>query len=107
MANNLEEPLSVQELAARLRISSRQLTRLFRSEFGIGPGAYYNNLRLDHARELITKTRFPLSEVAVASGFTSASWFSRAFKAKFSLSPSEDRLRGRPGPEAFSVTAGR
>ena len=91
MANNIEEPLSVEQLAAKAEISTRQLTRLFQKEFGVSPGAYYNDLRLKHARELIVKTRCPISDIALASGYASAAWFSRAFKTKFSVSPTEAR----------------
>ena len=93
MSGNLETPLSVDEVAARSSLSTRQLTRIFQAEFGIGPGRYYLDLRLGHARELITKTRFPMTEIALSTGFNSASWFSRSFKEKFAMSPTEARQR--------------
>ena len=91
MSENIEAPLPIDAVAQFANISTWQLARIFDIEFGIGPGRYYLDLRLDRARELITKTRFPLTEIAYSAGFNSASWFSRAFKAKFSMSPTEAR----------------
>lgn len=95
MSEDIGAPLAIEAIAQLVNLSTRQLTRKFDIEFGIGPGRYYLNLRLDRAHELITKTRFPLSEIALSTGFNSASWFSRAFKAKFSKSPTEARKRRR------------
>ena len=95
MSQNIERPLSIDEIARLSSLSTRQLARIFDIEFGIGPGRYYVDLRLDRARELITKTRFPMTEIALSAGFNSASWFSRAFKAKFSMSPTEARQKRR------------
>jgi transcriptional regulator GlxA family with amidase domain len=53
---------------------------------------YINRLRLDHARELLTtRPEMSIDEVATASGFSVRRTFSRLFKEKFGLTPTEFR----------------
>jgi transcriptional regulator GlxA family with amidase domain len=81
METNLEEPLSRSALADLNQISVRQIERLFRSNLQQTIGAVYMGLRLTRATNLLRETSVPLVEVALASGFTNASHFSRAFKS--------------------------
>lgn len=92
MAANLEEPLSLQELADAIALSLRQLERLFQRYFSMGPAQYYMNLRLRRAQELLTHTSMPIMEVTVACGFQSASHFSKAYRSLFGYSPSQERV---------------
>jgi len=93
MERNLEEPLSRRTLAKAAAVSVRQLERLFRGHVGQTVGDYYRDLRLQRSRSLIHETTMPVLEVAVASGFISASHFSRAYKSRFGHSPRIDRAR--------------
>jgi len=77
MSQNIEEPLSVGEIALACGISTRQLERLFRWHTGQTPTRYYESLKLERARELLTQTDLPLAEVALASGLSSASLLNR------------------------------
>jgi transcriptional regulator GlxA family with amidase domain len=80
-----------QELAARGGVSVRQLERLFESKLGTTIEAYRRKMRLHHARTLLRQTTMPVLEVALVSGFTAASHFSRAYRATFGRSPREER----------------
>lgn len=91
MSENIEDPLSISELSTRAGLSSRQLTRVFQEEFCMSPVQYYLGLRLDFANDLVTKTRFSLSEIALACGFVSLSWFSSSYKKRYTVSPSSAR----------------
>ncbi|MEL6793812.1 MAG: helix-turn-helix domain-containing protein, partial [Pseudomonadota bacterium] len=71
------------------------LTRLFAQHVGKATAIYYRDIRLDRARGLVTQTEMPLMEVAIASGFRSHVAFSRAYRARFGLSPRADRREGR------------
>lgn len=95
MEKNLEEPLRISEVCRRVRVSHRQLDRLFRRYVKTPPSAYYRDIRLDRARGLVTQTELPMSQVALASGFTSQVHFSRAYKTRFGISPRSDRVEGR------------
>ncbi|WP_102226112.1 GlxA family transcriptional regulator [Acidimangrovimonas sediminis] len=87
----LDDPEPMAETARALNLTPRRLEMLFRKELGQPPGAYALNLRLQAARRLVADTAHPLQEVALRTGFTSQSAFSRAFRRRFGLSPSAVR----------------
>lgn len=87
MQKNLEEPLSLEELTDKTGYSRRHIERVFKTNLGQSPGTYYRNLRLDHARTLLSTTNKRLIDIAAASGFVSVSHFSRLFKARYGISP--------------------
>jgi len=91
MERNLEQPLTRQELAAVANVSLRQLERLFRQHLGRSLGEHYLMLRLDRARDLLRQTSLSVLEVALATGFTSASHFWRKFKARYGYGPRAER----------------
>jgi AraC family carnitine catabolism transcriptional activator len=91
MEASVEEPLASEALAALGGISRRQLERLFRAHLGDTPTGYYLKLRLSRARHLLEQTEMSVLQVALASGFDSAPYFSRAYRALFGRSPREDR----------------
>jgi transcriptional regulator GlxA family with amidase domain len=95
MEENLEEALSIPQICKRLRLSQRQLDRLFAQFVRKSPVLYYRDIRLDRARSLVTQTDMRLSEVAVASGFASQAHFSRTYRERFGLPPRTDRVEGR------------
>lgn len=95
MEENLEEALLIPQIAKRVRLSQRQLDRLFARYVKKSPALYYRDIRLDRARGLVTQTDMRLSEIAVASGFSSLSSFSRTYHERFGLSPRADRVEGR------------
>ena len=95
MEQHLENALSIPEIADHVKISHRQLNRLFIRYVGKSPAIYYRDIRLDRARGLVTQTDMPMSEIAIASGFASQVHFSRAYRERFGLSPRTDRVDGR------------
>lgn len=95
MEANLENPIPVPEICKKAGISHRQLDRLFGTYIKKTPALYYRDIRLDRARGLVTQTELPIAEVAVASGFASQVHFSRAYKERFGLPPTRDRVDGR------------
>ena len=95
MERHLENPLAIPELCRLAGISQRQLDRLFRTYVHASPQQYYRDIRLDRARGLVTQTELPMAQVALASGFASQVHFSRAYRTRFGLPPSRDRIEGR------------
>ncbi len=95
MEAHLEHPIPIPEICALAEVSQRQLTRLFQQTVKTSPQLYYRDIRLDRARGLVTQTELPLAQVALAAGFASQVHFSRAYKARFGMSPSKDRIEGR------------
>jgi transcriptional regulator GlxA family with amidase domain len=89
----LESPLSPAELAASVQLSVRQLERLFRNHLGTTPTRYYIELRLRRAQLLLRQTTMPIVQVAVASGFASASHFARCYREFFGCAPRAERAQ--------------
>ena len=67
MEQNLEEPLARTKLARRTGLSTRQLERLFRKYLGRTPTRYYQELRLERARILLTQTSMTVALLSVRS----------------------------------------
>ncbi len=91
MADNLDEPYSALQLARMAGLSVRQVERLFLRHLGMTPGRYYMRLRLERARELLRQTNMPILDVAIATGFTSHSYFAQSYRLHFGRPPSEER----------------
>lgn len=92
MEANLEEPLSPDELAGYAGLSRRHLERLFRKYLGRSPAQYYLELRLERARHLLYQTDMAVLDVALASGFVSASHFSKCYRLMYGKTPRAERI---------------
>ncbi|SME94756.1 GlxA family transcriptional regulator [Pseudogulbenkiania subflava] len=91
MERHLETPLTADELAETVGVTRRQLERLFRAQFDDTPSAFYLKLRLERARELLRQTGMNVMEIGVACGFESATYFARAYRQRYGVTPSHDR----------------
>ena len=91
MADNLDEPYSAVQLARMAGLSVRQVERLFLRHLNMTPGRYYMRLRLERARELLRQTNLPILDVAIATRFTSHSYFAQSYRLQFGRPPSEER----------------
>lgn len=91
MEAHIEQPIILSNLAKSVGLSLRQLERLFRSELSTTPTIFYRELRLDKARLFLRQTSLALQEIAIATGFNSASYFAKSYKAKFGYSPKQER----------------
>jgi AraC-like DNA-binding protein len=90
---HFDQPLSVAALARESGLSEGHFHRLFKTKTGRSPMDYLNLVRLRHAEQLLRFTDFPISEVAVRSGFPDPLYFSRAFKKTWGQSPRDHRAR--------------
>ena len=101
----VEEALTRDEIAARVGLSRRQLERLFRRYLNTSPARYYLRLRLERARLLLAQTTMPVTEIAFACGFTSASHFSKCYRDMFGRTPRDERRAGSRSGETPDETA--
>jgi AraC family transcriptional regulator of adaptative response / DNA-3-methyladenine glycosylase II len=85
---------SVADLAADLGVSERHLRRVTRQAFGVSPVELAQTHRLLLAKRLLTDTRLPIAEVALASGFASLRRFNALFRERYRLRPTELRRDG-------------
>ena len=91
MRSHLNDPLDLPQLSQINQISARQLNRLFKENMGLSTMAFYRDLRLDKARQFLEKSPLTVTEVALATGFSSSANFSKAFRAKYNWAPSAFR----------------
>jgi len=91
MEGNLEAPIPLATLAARVGISLRQLERLFHTNLGRGPKQFYLECRLQLARSLLRQTRLPVIEVALACGFSTSSYLAKRYFRQFGRTPLQER----------------
>ena len=93
MRNNISEPLFVEEIAAYLRVSTRQLERTFRYYFQYSPSQYYLRLRLNAARNLLRHSGTTVRGIAIETGFKSLQHFSKCYHEHFKIRPTQERSR--------------
>ncbi|MEH6472399.1 MAG: GlxA family transcriptional regulator [Halopseudomonas sp.] len=91
MDSNIEEPLTIDELASFVGVSRRRIERLFQTHLDTSPSRYYLELRITHARRLLIQGSDSIANIALASGFVSSTHFSHCFKDYFGISPSQAR----------------
>src|SRR4029453_1474499 len=82
-----------EEIAAEFGISSRQLRRIVQKELGVSPIELMQTRRLLLAKQLLTETKLPVTEIAFASGFPTLRRFHDSFSPQYRMPPT--RLRQR------------
>ena len=96
---------SVSALAQRLGVTDRHVRRVFEAELGVSPLQYLQTRRLLSAKQLLTDTSLPVTEVALASGFASVRRFNAAFVGHYGLNPSALRRVHPPADPATGPAA--
>lgn len=91
MAANIERPVAIGEISARLGCPPWRLRRLFLKHLGAAPQDYYVTLRLDQARNLLRNSSESAGAIALMCGFPAPESLSRAYKRRYGVSPSRDR----------------
>ncbi|MEK9735200.1 MAG: GlxA family transcriptional regulator, partial [Paracoccaceae bacterium] len=101
MEENIEEPISPSLLAKDVKMSTRQLERLFRRYLNRSPKRYYMELRLQKARNLLMQTDMSVINVALACGFASPSHFSKCYRSHYKKTPYRERGSHTAGPKTL------
>ena len=81
------DPLTLDQLSRRARLSPSHLVQTFRKCIGMPPNKYLNHLRIEHACRLLGYGEMNVNEVAQAVGFADSNYFSRFFKQRKGVSP--------------------
>jgi transcriptional regulator GlxA family with amidase domain len=109
IAENLAKDLSVEALADRAAMSSRNFARVFASELGSTPARYVEQVRVEAARTLLASTDDGVDQIASRCGFSSAELLRRCFLRHFKIAPSQYRKHFRtavPGARASGSASG-
>lgn len=105
MEQNISDPLPIADIALRLRVSNRQLERLFHKVVGLRPAEFYRRLRLRYARFLLDTTDRSVTDIALEAGFSDCAHFSRQFKALHGFTPTDARAEQRAHPPIRATDA--
>ena len=84
---NLEEDLSLSELASVAELSQYHFARSFRKTVGVTPQQYVMQQRIERAKELLSNAALPIVEVSLRSGFKNQSHFTTLFRKATRLTP--------------------
>lgn len=89
--SNYATPMTVQSLAEALCLNRSYLSSIFKQEMGVTLQQYLTDHRLTRAAELLNLNNFTIDEIAEYSGYSDPLVFSKAFKRKFSVTPTAHR----------------
>lgn len=101
---SVDEETGMEEIAAQFDLSSRQLRRIVQKELGVSPIELVQTRRLLLAKQLLTETKLPVTEIAFASGFSSLRRFNDAFLSRYRMPPT--RLRKEVGQHGENLEVG-
>jgi AraC family transcriptional regulator of adaptative response / DNA-3-methyladenine glycosylase II len=97
-----DEKSALEAIAGEFELSSRQIRRIIQKELGVPPIQLILTRRLLLAKQLLTETKLPVTEIAFASGFSSLRRFNDAFTTRYRMPPT--RLRKKAVEDAGSIT---
>ena len=86
-----ETDYNVEKLSTEMQMSRMSLYRRVQSLTGLNPAEYFRQRRLERAAELLETTSQPVAAISARTGFATPRTFSKSFKEKYGLSPSEFR----------------
>jgi AraC-like DNA-binding protein len=93
--SHLEQKIGLEALAAIAGLSTHHFARAFHQSMGIPPHSYLLTRRLERAEHMLRETQLPLSEIAVATGFSDQSHLARHFRRRTGMSPRLARWKER------------
>lgn len=91
IASHMNEPIKLIDIANELKVSPAYLSSLFKKELNITLTEYIRNEKLKQAATLLTCTTLTIQDISSQVGILDYNYFSKLFKKKYNLSPSEFR----------------
>ena len=91
LQDNFAHPIQIAEVADKFRMSVRSLNRRFKSASNTTPLQYLQDLRINHAKDLLKQSNLVVAEVADKVGYQDASYFTSLFKKLNAVTPNEYR----------------
>ncbi|MEF3304596.1 AraC family transcriptional regulator [Paenibacillus sp. GYB003] len=89
MRANIRENLTIEQLCSAFGMGRTRMVTLFKTATGLGTIAYFQKLKIEHAKTIIRHRTLRMTEVAEEVGFASVHHFSRSFKKETGLTPTE------------------
>lgn len=91
--NNMNQKITLDELAAQVHLSKYYLAHLFRETMDVSPARYIIEKRMQYAKTLLASSSLTISEIAKEAGFDNAMYFSNAFRQNEGVSPRLYRMQ--------------
>lgn len=88
---NYNKNITLEDVSREVNISSYYLSRIFKESTGVNFIDYLTNLRVEEAKELLSKTALSMKEIAVKAGYSDPNYFSKIFKKVVGVTPTEYR----------------
>lgn len=98
LQNHLQEDVSLNVLAQEFHLNAQYISQLFKSEIGVGFLTYLTNIRIEHAKKLLLSTDDAISDISDQCGYNDYRVFTKVFKKKEGITPSQfrrDFLKGK------------
>ena len=89
ISNNVRSKLTVPLVAKNIDVSPSYLTSLFHKHLQLSPGEYIRRIKLQESKQMIREGNLNFSEIASALHYSTIHHFSRQFKGKFGITPTE------------------
>ena len=90
---HFEQPLTIDDIAGAASISRSECFRCFSGFCQVSPIEYLNRYRLQNAAQKLASGTASISDITFQCGFSSISYFGKAFRKMYGLSPSEYRKK--------------
>jgi AraC family transcriptional regulator len=91
VAEHIEQNLTVADLAGVACMSPAHFARSFKARTGQCPHEFLSRIRLTLAKRMLAERHLPISDIALSTGFSSQSNFSRAFRGATGMTPRDWR----------------
>jgi AraC family transcriptional regulator len=89
---NFDQDISLQQLAKHCLVSPFHFSRIFKNIMNVAPHQFLSEVRLNHAKVLLTTTGQSITDIAFACGFNSVEHFSTAYRNRYHLTPTKSRM---------------
>ena len=89
ISTHIREKLSVPYVARQVDVSPSYLTALFHKNLQISPGEYIRRIKLQESKQMIRENNLNFTEIAAELQYSTVHHFSRQFKEKFGITPTE------------------
>lgn len=91
LRNNYEDPVTIENIAVQLGVSSRYLRRVFHDAFGMTINNFLSDLRIKKASSLLADASLSVLDVALQSGFSSSQYLAKFLRKRIGLTPTAFR----------------
>ncbi len=89
ITSHIRDRLTVPVVASNVEVSPSYLTALFHKNLQISPGEYIRRVKLQESKQMIRENAMNFTEIAAALQYSTVHHFSRQFKEKFGITPSD------------------